>query len=625
MASPKFEDTSPIEELHPKFEETSDIPQEVPPGQLESLLRGGAMGATFGAAPLISGGIQAAAQKLTGSPEPISQLYKQTQGQSSKEFEAAQQANPLTYGAGELGGGIGSAVLTAGAAPEAATTLRGAAELGGLALGKEVGKRAAVGATTGATVGGLAGGFQSKGGLIGATPEEEQQLVKDIGHGIQSGASLGSVLSLVGSGLGVSANTLLDKMSGSQNVFLRNVADYIKKGAAGEKLTGEKALLEGQEGKTPLAQRDTSNSRELLDKISKADNELGQDVGNSLEKATEAGQTVNIEEPITVSAKAVDSYFDKNPAIALDPQARNNLRSLLFQKGEIKPLQAKSVIDEMDGILNQLKGDTSTIANATRQIVGGFRKDLSGALKDQIPEYAKTAERFENFRQMVPETILSGGTPSDLSSVYYGSLKNKEESLFDSIKNMLQGATKPGEAEKAETFSNLANNLKQLEQNEKANLAQGNIQDTVFDKMGSTAPDLINDIKSKADESVGRQTVFGAAPTPPGGKIVPTVARTLVGYGKGEVLNLANKLGSLGAKGASPAKLSSNVYDMTNEQLPIVINALKGVPGLDHLTTHLQKGLSDKNESIKNAALFSIMQNPKAREAIYNTLGTANE
>ena len=38
-----------------------------------------------------------------------------------------------------------------------------------------------------------------------------------------------------------------------------------------------------------------------------------------------------------------------------------------------------------------------------------------------------------------------------------------------------------------------------------------------------------------------------------------------------------------------------------------------GVPGLDSLGVALKKGLENKNPAMKNAALFTILQNPKAR------------
>lgn len=592
------------------------------PGKLESFIRGGSSGLSLGLIPnVITPAVEAAGSKMMGDQSDLEQLYKKYQEASQTAQEQAKQAHPIMYGAGAVAGAAAPILLSAGAAaPEVG--LAEAAELGGGALAKEVGKRALTGAATGAAMGGIAAGTESKGQIIGGTTESANQLVNDIKKGMTSGATIGGALSMVSSGMGIGINQLADQLENSSIPFLRQVAKSYKMGQKGTNLGSEKERIFGSGDKAPLIQQDASESRDIMTKIMNADKDLGQRVGQSLEKATQEGRVVDISDPLRQSAKSLDEYFQKNPAIDIDPTAQKNFLKILSKEQQLKPLEAKSALDETDNMLRQLQGDPSTLANASRQVIGNFRKALSQQIKDSIPGYADAANRFEEFRSLIPETIISKATPSDLSNVYFGSLKNKEGSLFEGIKDLVQGATKPGDVQSQEAFANLSQNLNKLDQSEQARLAQGKIDDTVFQKMGIQKPkDLVDKIKNTSDESQVRQTVFGAPPTPPGGKLTTTAARNIIGYGKAEIFKGANKLGKYSAAGATPEKLGPNVYNMGDEQLSQMAGTISSLPGLKSVADSLSKGIADKNQSMKNAALFSLMQNPNAREAIYSYLG----
>ena len=134
------------------------------PSQLESGLRGAAQGLTFGFADEISGGVQA-----LFSDSPFMDAYRKHRDESREEFKAAQEANPKSYFAGELVGGM-AVPLPGAAALKTGSTL---AKVGkGAAMGAGFGAASAAGSTeesltskeglkdvaTGATVGGVIGG-----------------------------------------------------------------------------------------------------------------------------------------------------------------------------------------------------------------------------------------------------------------------------------------------------------------------------------------------------------------------------------------------------------------------------------------------------------------------------------
>lgn len=100
-----------------------------PPGVLESGARGLAQGATLGFADELAGGGEALLDKIRGAHEALGELYLKHRDESRKKFDAAKQANPIAFGAGQVAGALAPALATAGGSiPE---QLAAGAALGG--------------------------------------------------------------------------------------------------------------------------------------------------------------------------------------------------------------------------------------------------------------------------------------------------------------------------------------------------------------------------------------------------------------------------------------------------------------------------------------------------------------
>jgi hypothetical protein len=152
------------------------------PGWAESLGRGALQGATLGFADEISGGLEHA---FTGKP------YDQARDESRANFEAARKANPKTYFAGELGGGVATSALPFLNVAKGATVaaMAGKAALaGGIAgLGSseaDLTKGDVSGATwdtvKGAALGGALGAAGGKvGKIIGGAPARTEKRAFD--------------------------------------------------------------------------------------------------------------------------------------------------------------------------------------------------------------------------------------------------------------------------------------------------------------------------------------------------------------------------------------------------------------------------------------------------------------
>lgn len=156
-----------------QFAPTKEMPKT---GQLESGLRGLAQGASMGFADEITGGVES-----LFSDKP----YEQARDESRANYQAAQKDNPITYGAGQVGGGLATLAipgLNVAKGASLAKTAGAAALQGGISgLGfsesedaAQLAKDAAVGAGIGGALG--AGGGYLAGKISGAVPKVAGQL-----------------------------------------------------------------------------------------------------------------------------------------------------------------------------------------------------------------------------------------------------------------------------------------------------------------------------------------------------------------------------------------------------------------------------------------------------------------
>jgi hypothetical protein len=146
------------------------------PSLLESGLRGAAQGATFGFADEATGALEALFTDKS---------YAQARDEARKAYEAAQQANPKTYLAGDIGGSIATAFIPG---------------LGALNAGK--GAKLAEVAGKGALQGGLSG--------LGRAEGDVGEQLQDTAAGALLGGATGALASKAGDLLGKAADTTQD-------------------------------------------------------------------------------------------------------------------------------------------------------------------------------------------------------------------------------------------------------------------------------------------------------------------------------------------------------------------------------------------------------------------------------
>lgn len=196
---PKFDPSKPFEEKKPKFDPNASfetVDSEAPTGgtidELESGVRGLAQGASLGFADELTGGVEALSDTLLGD-EPLSDIgsiYEKRRDESRAAYDAAREANPKTFMAGEIGGGIGTAFVPGLGALNAAR-------------GAQIGTVVAKGA--------LQGGLM---GLGGSTGDDVQELALDTAKGAGLGAGGGAAGYGAGKLIGGITDSLADSRVG---------------------------------------------------------------------------------------------------------------------------------------------------------------------------------------------------------------------------------------------------------------------------------------------------------------------------------------------------------------------------------------------------------------------------
>lgn len=359
MALPRFEDLVDEEPSSglPSFDSLQD---ETTPevSKTESGLRGGAQGLSFGFADELTGALQSMIGDKT---------YEQARDESRANYTKAEEANPKTYMAGEIGGAVLPAVaatLASGgsAAPAAAggiakmiapTTIKGMAALGAMdALGHsesdltkgDIGgaaKDTARGAVTGAVAGGIGKGISAAGeNLLPAL----KKLATEGGESAL-GLTTGSIKKM-----GTASRMGVDKAE--------EVAEFALK--PNQHLAGD-SIVGGLK----------DNTRAMYDKAELVKNAAGEDTGNIL-------KMMDTKSP--VAAPVVENIYQ---AIS---KARNEIAATAPTLGETATNQYQKALNDFEALATDPKNPL------THQKLGEFKKAIGDiAYKHGSPVESKAA------------------------------------------------------------------------------------------------------------------------------------------------------------------------------------------------------------------------------------------
>lgn len=560
----------------------SEAPEAQQWSQAESLGQGALQGVTAGFSDEIGGALGAVMEKAanavgkgTGDKKSLKELYEEYRDFQRKRNEAAHEQNPVSYGAGNIAGGVTGAVLAP--AIMAPTSVAGGAALGAAAgLGTsdasltqptmgsiaQTGTNMALGAGLGA-----AGGFIGSKLQAGSTPEA-----------LEMAGSKGAS-EAIGLKPGKEFKTVFNKETG-QMINGEEIKGIGKTGIE----QGALPLTGGPEAIYINAQKAINVNRPKVSQIlNQIQPKLDQNLEQSLDKVGNIGD------------KAASFMYK----FVKEDVPKTSQRDSIVQKLADTYLPQIEELSQNDGNLQALNGLKQDLQEAATSLnsqayekadlkpEAEFVKRLGGIVRQHIEDLSKSVDP-QSAEQLV-------NTNQTLSNLYTYKdqafrLVNKKDT-GSSLNKVVSAPIKFATGYNPEQLGQIVS--------ARGKLAASKIIET---PVGSLA----------------QKTVVG---TPSGVLTNPfsqNVARILSNQ-EGVVSSSASANQDLpkNQQGQAPAtQMSSNLYNATNDSLKQAAEKISQKPGLQFYGNNLKDAIDDNDEGAKIRALHLIMQNPISRKLV---------
>lgn len=555
--------------------------------QLEAAARGLGQGATAGFSDEILAGLQAGKDVVTGEDElsNISSLYERYRDMERSKEAEAKEAYPKTYLASELGGGIGSAFIPG----MQVKTLGQAAKLGGLTgLGMSEAdllqgdvKGAAIDTAIG-TAGGLAGHKIGE-AVSGQIAKRLAPATKKIGESAEREAG-----DIALSAMGANAKDIEKELGKAQGLLTE---PEFRKGLGQEALNYTKFFS----GPDKVRKAVNEDIKKIIDQknplLTKADESISKKLtSGELSKEDLARGSIKDELTGYLVNKSKEMQVTE-----INPQTIENI-SRNFQNYIDRVSTNDNNIQALENIRKQIGSQLSD------KSFGVETRDL--ALQDEMLRkvYLTVKKRIEDLAN------LSGDNRGQLIK----ELNQKEGRLIDLNRIAFK--------EEARDIASKGNAGNMIAFGAGSAMAGGNPLGglaLLAGKLGTekatghTIPELGKIFAAKSAKKSGELAIKAGQGLE---AITPEVARRGAIPATVDVTKQVEK--SLTDNGPDTGKQSRSIYDSSDDDLKTYADILRQDPSLTKFADALQKSIDDNNQAVKNATLFSLMQNPKARQLI---------
>ena len=614
-------------------------------------------GATMGGANALSAGLQTGGEVIneamgspfgdTSKPGTVLERFQQNRHLLQKTADEAEGRTPYLAPVAHLVGGMTTGGAVLGAAGLEGQGLAGiASDPTKLQALKNLGLRAAAGTVPGYGLGAVGGALGSREGGL-ATEDERSKLLSDTLHGGNIGALVGGTVSAVAPMISGGISKLTGSAQESIPIkypLVRQAKVAYKYGEQGINPSSQTETLDTTLDKVGLSELDKTRTTDLVNKIQDADSRLGQRVSDSLTNAVDengAPKMINIDQNTNQALSQAQALSAKYPQVTENPKAifdkltpsepvldaqgnqtfgqsgKPNMQ--LKQNINVTPEEAHDLLGYVDSTIKNLKAATNKDPGDIGLLNSLYntRKQFSDTLREQVPEYAQAADRFQSFRKLVPETIIAKNVPVEITDQAYG--KPTDLELFNPLKQLMQGATREGSATipTREAFVQTIKGMKTFERDDAARVASGAIKsgEEAFQEPISS---IENQIKLHSDDAVTRGAVDSLAPQT---GVAKTVMDSLTGAGgTGHTITLksANLAGRIkaGVTKNPRAQAARAIFDAPHEVVSNLADALSNTPSLAKYGENLSYALKSPDMMRKNQALFTIMQNPATSDLV---------
>lgn len=458
MADNFFDEKDVVADTGDSFFDQEDLIDDEPvesvqdePSMSESLARGAGQGVTLGFGEELGAAAYSAFDKLKGllggdSVSSVDEqlreqgftgdidkgLYEQLRDEERSELQAAKEANPFSYGAGEVAGAVALPVGELAAASKAGQAL------GQSALGKgamELAKRAGgleKAVTTGMK---MAPKAAIESGLYGAGTTEGDALDR-VSEGLKAatmGGAFGGALPVAGAAAAKAATSTAGKFARAAIKFTTGIADDKlddlfknpqKYGTTARTLDEMAKDLEGKVN---------SLTKEAVDSSRKARSLLTDDVAFGTHELTDSLRDFagGLNRAQSSARKELMRYADD--------------LERAFPEG-VSQKQMQEIVDEMTQIAgyNKVAGGSSPVEDVFKKMRGKFSEKLKTSSPDYTREMAESAKRMDYLSKLSKKL----GVKDELIKEYneLGDVISAEQlSKFrstDTVANKLRGLAK---------------------------------------------------------------------------------------------------------------------------------------------------------------------------------------
>lgn len=564
------------------------------------------------------------AQGFTVPKESFLQKYRGYQQASEQAQAEAAERSPIAETLGQIGGGVTSGMalgglLGVGKAGQGAQTLSEIAKNQGKAkAAMELLNRGGSSFVKASPAIAAESALTSQAQLLG-DEAQPMEVLKDVGGGLAFGlpaiiglegasqavmpsvkSKIGSVTDKVAAAFADEGNPRLRQMAKAYNEYGKDLGIHPR--SHGQDIAGQK-----------FAQRDSKAASNVLNVVDTADSKLGKAVGDSIETATARGALVDISPDIQAAAQRVNDLATQIPDLGSTRKSAMAFDKMLNGMPQLTPTEVKGLIDDLDAAIGTFKSATNKDAAAvgTLNELLKYRKSISETFKKAVPEYAEAASRFESFRNVL-EQLVSGDRPADITQTYYGNLRNQDQKVYDKLIDLVQNVQKTGQSAQSHrtAFTNFMDSLQNFEQQE---LTRGATQ------VLPSADSLRKFILNASDDSVLRGSVRS---TTESRSVVPDLKEAFIGkaptsgaYLAGRAMKSA-KIISQKPIITKTAAMTKAVYKAPAQAVSNLASKLETSGQFQQLGKALRESIENGDTAKKNAALFTIMQNPNSRAFI---------
>lgn len=676
---PKFEDTDPIfEDTHP-IDEISATSNEVIPSTSEAAIRGLGQGVTLGTEPILAGVGSAASQLATGdfgpkegrSLESLYAAFKQMKDQEIAKNLAARAAHPIAYTVPQVVGSIPPAIATGGAATAAgATGLEASAGLGaatglGSYLGEEkepTVKGAVTGAGTGLILGTalheatpaiIGAGKSILSGIKSGASKITPQVVKE---GYQAGKEGINLLgkeakqSIIPSEASKSADNLTNRMLATRDSLGQDVGKSIG-GAAEQGRTInlnedlkdylskiDDNLTSGEITQDEADRLKKSISFQLFEEAPEEAQQMGSvqqtqkfipDKKTGEMRPVEMKKTVKVKGATPEDLENIQEIEEAIPEEAQHIVKEGQLSDIINQKGNVQGRSVKSASELMspetegitrdevpvdqaytamkrfENLTNQFYDKEGT-SPAAKEIASQIKNTIKTKLSEAVPEFAQASQTYDLYNQYLPETIIAKGESPGMAQVRMSGLSKPQLKLKQSTESLITELNKPGISSKEakQTFDRLSNSLDTLQTIDKAAASAAEVNGTpytsIFSRLGLNKDEILNFLQSKSKRANAYDTYMG------GDSLSLNTPKTL----SGAAVSLAGKTG------VAAGNIGGQIYNASKEVLNSLGQKLVGNAETRNLGQALIDAVTNGDNIKRNAAIFAIMQSPKAKNLI---------